>query len=352
MSGSNATKPRIGITLGDINGIGPEVAMRAILDERVRGVCEPVVVGPMDVCVQSAELIGSAVKVGTIDRPDDVFDFDIACWAPPTIGKAVVASGEVTAEAGQLAHDCLRAAARACRDGSFDAICTAPLNKAALSAADIDFPGHTEILADEFGVDDFAMMLHLSAEALAGLRNLIGPPVDGQHGLAIAHVTLHTSIESVPGSLSSSAIKEKIGLVHRFLSQLEIEQPKVAVCALNPHGGEGGLFGDEESTIIEPAIGAARELGIDASGPFPTDTLIRRAILGEFSGVVAMYHDQGHIPVKLVGFDQAVNVTLGIPIVRTSPTHGTAFDIAWQGRADANGMVEALLLATRLADRR
>ncbi|MFK7818612.1 MAG: 4-hydroxythreonine-4-phosphate dehydrogenase PdxA [Planctomycetaceae bacterium] len=349
-SNQPSSKPCIGVTLGDVNGIGPEVAIRAMLDERVLGVCEPVVVGDVDICQSAVDLLGVAATVQRLDSPTPITrDGSIACWQPDSVEPVKLDPQQISGSAGRFAHDCLRLAARAAKQGQFAAICTAPLNKAALAEADVHFPGHTEILADEFGVSDFAMMLHLSDESLRGIRQLIGTHGTAPHGLAIAHVTLHTSIQSVPESLTSVAIAEKIQLVDRFLKRLGIDKPQVAVCALNPHGGEGGLFGSEEGAIVEPAVLAAKGQGVDAFGPFPTDTLIRRAMQGEFQGVVAMYHDQGHIPVKLIGFDRAVNVTLGIPIVRTSPTHGTAFDIAWQGQANAEGMIEAMQLAAQLA---
>lgn len=346
-----STRPRIGVTLGDVNGIGPEVVAKAIADPRVLSRCQPIVVGPAIVLKQACQAVGVELPIKTIDSPDAEFsETDSAfCFEPEGPGSVSIRAGEITSGAGQLAHDCLRTAARAVGSG-LDAICTAPLNKAALAEAGIDFPGHTEILADEFGISDFAMMLNLSAESLTGIREVIGA-TNTAHGVAIAHTTLHTSVESVPKQLTSESIHEKVGLVDGFLKQLGISQPSIGVCALNPHAGEDGLFGNEEQTVIQPAVRKARDANTDARGPFPADTLIRRAIRGEFQGVVAMYHDQGHIPVKLIGFDSAINVTLGIPIVRTSPTHGTAFDIAWQGKANPNGMIEAMLLAAKLCDR-
>lgn len=326
--------PAIALTLGDINGIGPEVVVRAVLDERVQKVCRPLLIGPRAVLDQATGRFGTPPA--------------IECVEPEGLPATEVTPGQVTAAAGRIAHDCLRFAARAAGAGEVDAVCTGPLNKAALAAAGIRHPGHTEILADECGVSDFAMMLHLSADALVDIRQLLGAgPAD--RGVAIAHATLHSSVRSVPGLLSPTAVLEKIGLVAGFLRRLGIAQPRIGVAALNPHAGESGLFGDEESTQIAPGIEQAQAAGVDARGPFPADTLIRRAILGEFDGLVAMYHDQGHIPVKLIAFDRAINVTLGIPMVRTSPTHGTAFDIAWQGRANPAGMIEAILLAARLS---
>jgi 4-hydroxythreonine-4-phosphate dehydrogenase len=176
-----------------------------------------------------------------------------------------------------------------------------------------------------------------------------GNTIRGPYGLGIAHTTLHTSIASVPSLLSEASIRATIGLVDGFLKRLACERPRVGVCALNPHAGEEGLFGDEEARLIAPAVASAQAAGINAQGPYPADTLIRRATLGEFDGITAMYHDQGHIALKLIAFGTAVNVTLGLPIVRTSPSHGTAFDIAWQGQADATGMIEAIRVAAKLS---
>ena len=234
------------------------------------------------------------------------------------------------------------ASTRAALCGEIDAITTAPLNKAALHAAGLDYPGHTEILAEECGVREFAMMLYLPP----------GESLHGPFGLGVAHVTLHTSIRSVPGLLTTQHIEETIHLIDRFLKRIGCESPRVGVCALNPHAGEEGLFGDEETTLIAPAVEAARRAGALATGPIPADALLRRAVHGEFDGVAAMYHDQGHIALKLIGFERAVNVTLGLPIVRTSPSHGTAFDIAWQGHARAEGFVEAVRTAAMLATSR
>ena len=237
---------------------------------------------------------------------------------------------------------------------------TAPLNKEALHLAGHHFPGHTEILADRCGVDEFAMMLHLPETALKEWRKLIPPMTDDAmhdprstafNGLSIAHVTLHTSIASVPGLLSTESVVSKIRLMDSFLQSIRCHRRAIAVCALNPHGGENGLFGDEESRIIRPAVERCVSSVKSVVGPLPVDTLIRRAVSGEFDGIVAMYHEQGHIPVKLIGFESAVNITLGLPIIRTSPTHGTAFDRAWnpQTPASALGMIEAIKIAAALA---
>jgi 4-hydroxythreonine-4-phosphate dehydrogenase len=197
-------------------------------------------------------------------------------------------------------------------------------------------------LAEVCSVDRFAMMLYLPA----------GEAVRSPNGLGVAHATLHTSIASVPGRLSTGDIEMKIRLIDGFMRDVRCTRPRIAVCALNPHAGEAGLFGDEEARLIAPAVAAQQSAGIDVVGPLAADTLFCRAVSGEFDGVVAMYHDQGHIALKLIGFERAVNVTLGLPIVRTSPSHGTAFDIAWQGRARADGMLEAVRIAALLARHR
>ena len=333
-------RPRIAFTLGDVAGIGPEVVVRAVGDKRVREVCRPVVVGHPVVVARAMKLVGSSFDVVPVKSLDEV-DWSspsIPCWNSSNDDVVHVPIGGIDARAGHAAYDYLVAATRAALRGEIDAITTAPLNKAALHAAGLAFPGHTEILAQQCGVQEFAMMLYLPP----------GEPLRGQFGLGVAHVTLHTSIRSIPELLSVHRIQETIQLVAGFLKRVGCQAPRVGVCALNPHAGEEGLFGDEESTLIVPAVEAARQLGIDVTGPIPADALLRRAVQGEFDGVAAMYHDQGHIALKLIGFERAVNVTLGLPIVRTSPSHGTAFDIAWQGRARADGFVEAVRTAALL----
>ncbi len=333
--------PRIALTVGDVAGIGPEVVARAINDPRLRDCCRPIVVGHPVVFRRALQLIDSSCDIIPVVELDAI-DWSLTavpCWNPSAVAADRVLIGAIDAQAGRAAYDYLVASTRAALAGQLDAITTAPLNKAALHAAGLDYPGHTEILASECNVDEFAMMLYLPP----------GPPLRGSHGLGVAHVTLHTSIRSVPGLLSTVHIRETIQLIDRFLRRVGCDAPRVGVCALNPHGGEGGLFGDEEGTLIAPAVEAARALGVDATGPIPADALLRRAVMGEFDGVAAMYHDQGHIALKLIGFERAVNVTLGLPIVRTSPSHGTAFDIAWQGKASAEGFLEAVRTAAVLA---
>ena len=337
--------PTIALTLGDVAGIGPEVVVRACADARVRAVCRPVIVGHPEVVRRAITHAGLKIEVDEVGQPDQSTPLGkFACWNPVNAPRDVVdvPPGHNDARAGRAAYEYLVAAAQAALAKRVDAITTAPLSKAALHLAGLKYPGHTEILAEVCGVRDFGMMLFLpSSEA-----------VKSPHGLGVVHVTLHTSIRSVPDLLTTASIAEKIELIDGFLRRVGCPSPRVAVCALNPHAGEEGIFGDEESRIIAPAVQVVRDQRrINVTGPLPADTLFRRAAAGEFDAVVAMYHDQGHIAFKLIGFQSAVNVTLGLPIVRTSPSHGTAFDIAWQKPADPSGMIEAILIAAKLSRR-
>jgi 4-phospho-D-threonate 3-dehydrogenase / 4-phospho-D-erythronate 3-dehydrogenase len=340
--------PRLAITMGDVAGIGPETIARALTTGDLAARCRPVVVGCPQVLRRALALVGSSAEVVEVAAAEEFAALvlpqsQIFCWNPATVRVDDLPAGKVAARAGRAAYDWLVAATRAALSKQIEAIVTAPLNKYALRAGGVDFPGHTEILAHECGVRDSAMMLYLPP----------GMAVRAEQGLGVAHVTLHTSIASVPGLLSVERIEATIGLLARFMTRVmgkgSGRAVRIGVCALNPHAGEDGLFGDEEARLIAPAVARAVGTGIDAQGPFPADTLLKRACDGEFDGVVAMYHDQGHIAIKLVAFNRAVNVTLGLPIVRTSPSHGTAFDIAWQGKADAGGLVAAADVALRLA---
>lgn len=331
------TRPRIALTIGDIAGIGPEVIAQACADSSVRGWCRPVVIGPGAVMSRAMDVAGVSLSIQSISSMEecDADDGFVLCLNPSSDDGDGVAPGEIDARAGRIAYESLTRAIELARAGEVDAIVTAPLNKAALHAAGHCYPGHTEILAEQCGVGSFAMMLYLPP----------GEAVASTHGLGVAHATLHTSIRSVPELLTPSRVEETIRLVHEFMRSVGCAAPRVGVCALNPHAGEDGLFGDEEAEIIAPAVAAAKSLGHHVTGPLPADTLLKRAAEGEFDGIAAMYHDQGHIALKLLGFHRAVNVTLGLPIVRTSPSHGTAFDIAWQGKANPAGMREAIRVA-------
>ncbi len=283
--------PRVAITAGDPAGIGPEIASKAASDPRVRAVCDAV-----------------------------IYDTQAAGIEP----------GRLSAAAGRAAHDAIVRAVRDAERGDVQAIATAPVNKEAFRLAGLPWAGHTDLLAHLTGATDVAMMFHSDP-------------------LRVVLATIHVPLAEVPRLLTRSVMQRTIALTARELPKFDKVAPRIAVAGLNPHAGEHGLFGREEAETIAPAIEACRSHGIDVSGPFPADTVFVRAQRGEFDVVVACYHDQGLIPVKLVAFGQAVNVTLGLPIVRTSVDHGTAFDIAGKGVADAGSMVAAVLLAARLA---
>ncbi len=335
-------QPRLALTLGDVAGIGPEIVVKACAEDAFRSICQPLIIGHPALVRGTAKSLGMVLPLIELTNPDEPLARGmIGCWNPGRDDVLSVPPGVIHAAAGQAAYDYLVAAARAALAGQIDAICTAPLHKEALHAAGIPFPGHTEILGAECHVAEVAMMLYLPP----------GSAARGPHGLGVAHVTLHTSIRSVPELLSIDRIAETIRLLEGFLKRFNFT-PRLGVCALNPHAGEHGLFGDEEARVIEPAVLQVQSDGVKVRGPIPADALLRRAVAGEFDGVVAMYHDQGHIALKLIGFDLAVNVTLGLPIIRTSPSHGTAFDIAGQGRASAAGFLAAARVACQLAEYR
>ena len=338
------TKPILAVTMGDPAGIGPEVIVRAWANPQVHEHVRPLVVGHPDIMLRAVKLIGRDITLVTLSSPDQWSESIGGPCSMPIINvcddaAADVPGGVVDARAGEAAYQCVTAAVRWALEKEIDGIVTAPLSKAALHAAGHHYPGHTELLAEMCGVRDFAMMLYLPP------GEHIHPPA----GLGVAHVTLHQSLRSVFADLTPAAIVSKCRLADGVMRRLGVDRPRIAVCALNPHAGEDGLFGDEERTIIAPAVAEARRAGLSVSGPYPTDTLMLRARDGEFDAVLAMYHDQGHIALKLLGMHAAVNITLGLPIVRTSVAHGTAFDRAWQGTARAEGMIVAILTAAKLA---
>jgi 4-hydroxythreonine-4-phosphate dehydrogenase len=286
------SKPCIAITSGDPAGIGPEIAQKAAADARVLAVCEPIVYGPPD---------GSRFEPGVL-----------------------------SAAAGRAAYDALCAAVRDAQAGRVEAVATAPVNKLAFARAGLPWKGHTDLLAELTGAPRVAMMFW-------------------SEPLKVILATVHVALADVPRVLTRELLAGIIDLTRRELPRFGVAAPRLALAGLNPHAGEGGVIGSEEQQVLEPVVEAARAKGIDIQGPFPGDTIFVRASRGEFDAVIACYHDQGLIPVKLLAFGTAVNVTLGLPIIRTSVDHGTAFDIAGTGTADPSSMIEAVLLAARLA---
>jgi 4-hydroxythreonine-4-phosphate dehydrogenase len=325
--------PRLLITMGDVAGIGPEIIARAWPE--LTGLCRPVVVGDAAWLRRAVDLVGSRARVVAVGHPEErepATDV-LPCLTGSDQDLNRVQQGQVSAAAGRAAYDFLCAAIDRTLAGDADGIVTAPLHKEGLRAAGLPYPGHTEILAERTGVSRFAMVLY-------------------SDGLAVVHVTLHMALRDVFRHLSVGAVLDKIRLIDGLLERLLGRRPRVGAAALNPHASDGGLFGDEEATIIRPAVSAARNDGIDVTGPWPSDTLFVRARKGEFDGVVAMYHDQGHIALKLLGGLHAVNISAGLPLVRTSVAHGTAYDIAGRGIADATSLIEAARVAARLTSGR
>jgi 4-hydroxythreonine-4-phosphate dehydrogenase len=286
---------RIGITVGDPAGIGPEIAVRAAADPGVLAVCAPVIYGP-------------------------TAPADLARYGP----------GRVSAEAGRTAYDVLVRAVADAQAGRLAAIATAPISKEAFARAGLPWKGHTDLLAHLTGASRVAMLFHSDT-------------------LRVVLATVHIPLAQVPPALTGGRLEDVIELTAAELPRFGVPAPRIGLAGLNPHAGEGGLLGDEEARVLAPAVARCRSRGIEVSGPFPADTIFVRALRGEFDAIVACYHDQGLIPVKIAAFGRAVNVTLGLPIVRTSVDHGTAFDIAGQGRADHSSLVEAIRLAARLA---
>jgi 4-hydroxythreonine-4-phosphate dehydrogenase len=316
--------------MGDVAGIGPEIIAAGWAGLHMH--CRPVVVGDPAWLRRGALAVGQRLEVVPVRHPAEVApSADVApCLLATDADLSAIAPGQVTAAGGRAAYDFLCAAIDRTLAGEADGIVTAPLHKEGLHAAGIRHPGHTEILAERCGVGSFAMVLY-------------------QDGLAVAHVTLHMALRDVFRHLSPAAVLDKARLLDGLLRRLLGRRPRIGVAALNPHASDGGLFGDEEEAIIRPGVQAARAEGIDASGPWPSDTLFVRARNGAFDGIVAMYHDQGHIALKLLGGLRAVNISAGLPLVRTSVAHGTAYDIAGQGTADPTSLIEAAKVAAKLA---
>jgi 4-hydroxythreonine-4-phosphate dehydrogenase len=322
--------PRLLITMGDVAGVGPEIIAGAWT--RLLSICQPIVIGDPHWLNWAVQSRGLNAKVEAIEAPavGQPATDRLPCMPASTVELRHVVSGTVSGEAGRAAYDFLCAAIDLTLSGQAAGIVTAPLHKEGLRAAGLHYPGHTEILAERTGTAEYGMMLF-------------------GHGMGVVHVTLHLALRDVFAHLEPNAVLEKIQLLAKILPRLQGRVPRLGVAALNPHASDGGLFGDEEERLIRPAVEAAQRLGIDASGPWPADSLFLRARKGEFDGVVAMYHDQGHIALKLLGPWELVNITVGLPLIRTSVAHGTAYDIAGKGVADPASLVEAARVAALLA---
>jgi 4-hydroxythreonine-4-phosphate dehydrogenase len=289
--------PVIAVTVGDPSGIGPEIAVKAARDPRVVAECRPRLYGP--------------------HTPVDLARFP---------------AGRISADSARAAYDAIVQAVADATSGHVDAVATAPVNKAAFAAAGLSWRGHTDLLAHLCGVEDVAMLFW-------------------SERLRVVLATVHIPLAEVSAALTGDRLLAVIRLTARSLPRFGLAAPRIAVAGLNPHAGENGVLGTEDRDVLAPAIATAQADGVDVSGPFPADTIFVRAARGEFDVVIAAYHDQGLVPVKLLAFGRAVNVTLGLPIIRTSVDHGTAFDIARQGVADEGSLVEAILLAAKLTEK-
>ena len=331
-------KTRIGVTMGDVCGIGPEVIARAVVDPDVLEAAEIVVIGDAKALARARDIVGASFEIVPFRPGADIPDVpagSIAC-ADPGLDVSDLAYGQVDARAGDAAYQFLKAAVEMAKARQIDAIATAPLSKEALHAGGHIYPGHTEILADLTGTQTYSMMLATPK-------------------MKVIHLTTHIGLIEAIRRITPERTYQVIRLAHDTLSRAGNPKPRIAVCGINPHAGENGLFGEgEEEEKLIPGIERAVGEGIDASGPFPADTLFYRASRGDFDVVVACYHDQGHAPVKVMSFDEGVNITVGLKggVIRTSVDHGTAFDIAGKGIARAQSMVAAIRYAVELAPQR
>lgn len=330
----NADKPKIGVTLGDVAGIGPEVAIRALLEPSIEIQCIPIIIGELSVVKHYADRLLAGRQIKVIEdpgqaRPDSSF---IQMIDLKNIQFQSVKLGQVSMECGRAALEFIRTAVSFCLQKKIDAIVTGPIHKEAAQLAGLNAPGHTEYLASLCSVPEVRMLLVVSH-------------------LRAMHITTHLSLRKALEAVKKDRILSTIHYGVKALEQLRIKNGRIAVAGLNPHAGEGGLFGDEEIREIAPAVRDAQREGLNVSGPISPDTVFHRMNQGEFDLVIALYHDQGHIPLKLMGFDSGVNVTIGLPMVRTSVDHGTAFDIAGMLKANPESMVRAVELACLMTEK-
>jgi 4-phospho-D-threonate 3-dehydrogenase / 4-phospho-D-erythronate 3-dehydrogenase len=327
--------PIIGITMGDGAGVGPEIIVKALRNPGLAQICRCVVIGDRDRLAMAARICDLEPRMNLVADPAQA-RFEPGITDVIEVGRlpAGLPFGKLAAAGGEGAYQYIVRATELAMDGAIQAICTAPLNKEALHLAGHIYPGHTELLADLTGVPEVSMLL-------------------ASDSLRVIHVTTHLGLLDAVERIEPGLVLRTIERGHRTLVGAGIDHPVIAVCGINPHAGENGLFGrGEEDEKVAPAIAAAQAAGIDARGPLPADTVFFRAGRGDFDLVVAMYHDQGHGPVKVLGLDAGVNITLGLPVIRTSVDHGTAFDIAGTGVADETSLLQAIRQAAALAPHR
>jgi 4-phospho-D-threonate 3-dehydrogenase / 4-phospho-D-erythronate 3-dehydrogenase len=330
------SRPLLAITLGDPAGIGPEVILKALQNERVFATSRPLVIGDARILARAEAWVGGArLAVESVKEPSQ------GSYKPGTLtvldlhnaDPAAIPPGKISAAAGKAAVEYVFTACDLALSGEVDAVVTAPLNKEAMHLGGYKYPGHTELLTERTQAKKVSMLL-------------VGPK------LRVVHVSTHVSLQEAIRRVTRSRVREVIEIAQQSCRALGIANPRIAIAGLNPHASESGLFGNEEAQEVVPAIADARAAGLNVSDPMPPDTIFLRAVKGEYDIVVAMYHDQGHIPMKLLAFDSGVNVSMGLPIIRTSVDHGTAFDIAGTGKARAESMWAAIEVAVQMAQAR
>jgi len=309
---------KIAITIGDPAGICPEITLKAAMSHEIMGLCEPIIIGDIAVFEEAVEKLNIPIDLNSLKiiNIGEVKDRNFQRCKP-------------TAESGKACVSYIKKAVELALNKQVDAIVTAPISKESLKMAGFKWAGHTEMLAELTNTKDYAMMFYSDK-------------------LKLILATIHVALRNIPNLIKKEKVLQTIMLAKKACDMMNIKNPKIAVSGLNPHAGEAGIFGDEEIREIIPAVNKAQASGISVLGPYPADTLFYRAYNGEFDIIVCMYHDQGLIPLKMIAFDKAVNVTIGLPIIRTSPDHGTAYDIAWKGTANPSSMIEAIKLAVRL----
>lgn len=331
----NTSLPTIGITMGDAAGIGPEIIIKSLGHSDLYDRCHPLVIGDAKRLGEAGRIVNSRLEVNAIAEPLDArFRFGIADCIDLKLIPAGLPWGRLSPICGDAAYQYIARAVELAKAGKIDAICTAPLNKEALHAGGHKFPGHTEMLAHLTGTPEVSMMLSTPK-------------------LKVIHVTTHIGLIDAIAKIEPGLVERTIVRAYNTMTSGGVARPRIGVCGINPHAGEHGLFGyGEEESKIEPAVRACQARGWDVQGPLPADTLFFRAGRGEFDMVVAMYHDQGHGPIKVLGIEAGVNITVGLPVVRTSVDHGTAFDIAGTGKADERSLLVALQQAIELAPKK
>lgn len=320
---------KLAITMGDPGGVGPEIIIKALNSSEVRNHCYPLVIGDAHIMEEALSLLKLPIRLRIIKSPDESMPSAKTIELINTGMIKKFKKNKPTAEGGRACVSYIKKAVELVLNKQADGIVTAPISKEALKRAGFTWPGHTEMLADLTNTKDYAMML-------------IGGP------LRVILVTIHTALKNVPDLITKQRLLNTSRLAKKACDMFGIKNPRIAIAGLNPHAGEKGIFGDEEIKKIVPAVKDATKEGIPVSGPYPPDTVFYKAFKGEIDIVVCMYHDQGLIPLKMIAFDKGVNVTVGLPFIRTSPDHGTAYDIAWKGVANPSSMIEAIKVAVKL----